>query len=96
MANIRGKDQTFVGFWCEDSFLEKIENSRGATPRSQYVRDAVAELLKTEGYIISEAEKSPPSRTGKGGPLRKSPLHKHSNSKPLSAEQQMAKKSAGQ
>ena len=68
MANQRAAGQTFVGFWADESFFEKINAARGATPRSQWVRDVIGEELKRAGYAVSAVEKSAPDRAGKGGP----------------------------
>lgn len=70
MANQRAPGQTLVGFWAEEALTEKIDEARGGTPRSQWLRDAIAEFLIMQGFKITTREKSAPDRKGKGGPAK--------------------------
>ena len=61
MANKRAKDQVFVGIWISDVLADKIEQARGGVARSQFLRDAVADLLASKGYSVG-SEKNAPNR----------------------------------
>ena len=62
MANQRAADQVFIGIWVSATVAQKIELARGGTPRSQWLRDAIAELLREKGFPTSVEEVSAPSR----------------------------------
>jgi len=62
MANQRAADQVFIGIWISASLGQKIESARKGTPRSQWVRDAIAALLRSEGFEVSDSESSAPAR----------------------------------
>jgi len=69
VANQRAEGQTFIGFWADRDLVAKIDEARGNNyPRSQFVRDSVAEYLRKRGYPVPDFQKSAPDRTGKGGP----------------------------
>ena len=72
MAHPRTTKQVFIGFWVNESIVEKIEKDRGTVPRSTFLRDALADYLRSKGHIIEDEEIAPPDRAGKGGPKRKS------------------------
>jgi hypothetical protein len=61
VANQRASDQVFVGIWISEALAEKIESARDGVPRSQFMRDAIAEFLRQKGFPVGE-EKNPPSR----------------------------------
>ena len=63
MANQRASDQVFIGIWVKASIAKKIEIERGGTPRSQWVRDAIGDILRSRGHKITVEEISAPSRT---------------------------------
>jgi hypothetical protein len=54
--------------------LNATEKCRGRVSRSQWLRDAILEKLKREGFEISEEAALAPDRSGKGGPRPKSPV----------------------
>ena len=62
MANQRAADQVFIGIWISASLGQKIEANRKGIPRSQWVREAIAELLRSKGIEVSANESSAPSR----------------------------------
>lgn len=81
MANQRGKNQTLVGFWAESSFADKIDSIRGVTPRSQFLREALAEYLQRRNIKVDTREIAAPDRLGKGNAKKKIhyPPHKPSH-----------------
>ena len=62
MPNQRSADQEFVGIWVSNALADRINEARGGMPRSQWMRDAIAEKLKRSGMSVDEAEKSAPDR----------------------------------
>ena len=62
MANQRAADQVFIGIWVSATVAQKIELARGGTPRSQWLRDAIAELLRVKGCETTVEEVSAPNR----------------------------------
>ena len=61
-----------VGLWCDHEFLAKIDEARGETTRSQFLRDTLSEKLASLGYHIPREKTIAPDRAGKGGPNSKS------------------------
>lgn len=57
-----------IGSWCEQSFVDKIDEGRGTISRSQFCRDALAEKLDRMGIVVPIQEVYSPDRAGKGGP----------------------------
>lgn len=62
MVNQRAEGQEFIGIWVTSTVAQKIELARGTTPRSQWLRDAIAELLRAKGFEVTIDEISAPSR----------------------------------
>jgi hypothetical protein len=61
VANQRASDQVFVGIWISSSLAGKLEARRNGVPRSQFVRDALADYLG----IPNSPEKNAPDRVKK-------------------------------
>jgi len=59
-----------VGFQCDPAL--KAEIVAAATPAtvSQYLRSALVEKLRADGFPVSDSLAEAPSRLGKGGPKR--------------------------
>ena len=72
MANQRSVNQRFIGTWCEDAFVAKIEAARLklGLSLSQFCLSALADRLRALGYEIPESILQPPDRAGKGGPTK--------------------------
>jgi hypothetical protein len=70
MANQRAAGQTMVGFWADEDFTAKIDAARGGVPRSQWLRDVIAEHLVQRGFRVTSEETRAPDRKGKGGPRK--------------------------
>jgi hypothetical protein len=58
MANQRAPDQEFIGIWVSNSLAEKIDSIKDGKTRSQWVREAIADLLIEEGIDVSKYEKN--------------------------------------
>lgn len=54
MPNQRRSGQTFVGFQSDDDFVKMLDSARGRNSRSLFIREAVAEKLRTLGQVVSE------------------------------------------
>jgi hypothetical protein len=70
MSGVRAAGQTLIGCWCKLSLVEKIDHQRGDLSRSQFARDAIGELLKSQGIEIETGETQAPDRKGKGRPKK--------------------------
>lgn len=62
MANQRAADQVFLGIWISASLAQKIETARKGVARSQWVRDAIADLLRAKGIEVQDIESAAPNR----------------------------------
>lgn len=101
---MRGNGQSFVGFWADEKFCEKLDEARGRRARSQFLRDALAEYLRRRGFKVEEGELLAPDRMGKGGPkIVYAPrpdegvvLNEPANSKGPSAAEEIAFAHAGE
>lgn len=60
MVTNRSKGQTMIGCWCDESFVEKIDNARGGINRSQFCRDALTEKLQGMGIKVDMFERYAP------------------------------------
>ena len=56
MANQRAADQIFIGVWIKHSLADKIERARRG-PRSQFVRDALADFCAAHGVPLEREER---------------------------------------
>jgi hypothetical protein len=70
MANQRADDQVFIGLWVSKSLATKVDSVRkkedaAEKSRSQWIRDAIADLLKDEGVLVSKVEKAGRDRVRK-------------------------------
>jgi len=67
MPNKRASGQSLVGCHVDESFLREIDEARGGKSRSDFLREALFELLKKQGHELPDRLKYGPDRTGKGG-----------------------------
>ena len=76
-----------VGCWVNLDFLKEIDEARGETGRSQFVRDALQEKLETKGVMVLREKVIAPDRAGKGGPVsyRKKPSGGRSDKRDISS-----------
>ena len=74
MPNARSKGQTLIGCWCDEEFVDKIDDARGITSRSQFARDALVAKLKSMGIHVPVEKTKAPDRAGKGGPRKRAGL----------------------
>jgi len=91
---MRAADQVFVGIWISDVLADKIEQARGSTPRSQFFRDAVAELLASKGFPVGD-EKNAPDRVKSKYPAHRSQsvvMNEKPSSKPAAGHKRLLKK----
>ena len=55
-----------MGFQSDEDFVEKMDKARGRDPRSLFIRQAVAEKLRTLGIEVSEDLVFAPDRAASG------------------------------
>lgn len=67
MPGRRADGQTLVSFPLKEDFLQKLEDARGHTNRSEFVRQAIREKLLRMGVAVPEGDVASPDRAGKGG-----------------------------
>ena len=58
MTSKRSDGQTFLGCWCADELVRRIDSVRKGS-MSQFVRDAIHERLIREGLIVPPSEARP-------------------------------------
>lgn len=68
MANQRAEGQVLIGFWANAELVTKIDKARGTLGRSQFLREAVAGMLRGKGIKVQSKVVAAPDRSGKGGP----------------------------
>lgn len=64
MPNQRRKGQTFIGVQIDEMLLKDIDRARGHMGRSQFLREAIAEKLRSEGVRVPDKIIYPPDRAG--------------------------------
>ena len=57
-----------LGFYADLALADKVDEARGSTVRSQFLREAVVEYMEKRGFPVPEELKNAPDRAGKGGP----------------------------
>jgi len=62
MPNVRGKNQTLISCPMDAGLLEELDGARGHTTRSQFLRTAIVEKLRSMGLKINEDLVFPPDR----------------------------------
>ena len=60
--------QKMIGVRVDDDLLAEIDRVRGSMSRSDFVRRATFEALKSAGSELPQSIILPPDRAGKGGP----------------------------
>lgn len=68
MPNQRANGQTLIGCHVDANFAAEIDRARNGKSRSDFLREALFEHLKSLGYSLPETAKYAPDRAGKGGP----------------------------
>jgi hypothetical protein len=68
MPNQRASGQTLIGCHVDANFAAEIDRARNGKSRSDFLREALFEHLKSLGYRLPETIKYAPDRAGKGGP----------------------------
>ena len=64
----RGKDQRLLNLWMKEQFIREIDAAvevSGAAGRSQFIRDAIAEKMRSIGVDVPDSLKGSPSRAPK-------------------------------
>jgi hypothetical protein len=64
MPNKRKAGQTFIGCQADEELKRDIDMARGRRDRSLYIREAIAEKLRNDGFKVSEDLVYPPDRAG--------------------------------
>lgn len=62
MANQRRPGQTFIGCQVDEKLLWAVERGRGRKDRSLFVREAIAEKLRSLGIRVPDELVYPPDR----------------------------------
>ena len=71
----RSKGQKTITVSLSEKLLAAVDDARKDRSRSEYTREALAELLEAEGIVLPESVLDAPSRQGKGGqPTHKKPV----------------------
>jgi len=83
-----------VGCHVDAEFLAEIDRARGGKSRSDFLREAIYNYLRSLGYKVPESLKYAPDRTGKGGRPRKAISSKQSIIAVPTPERRPAKKVA--
>jgi len=71
MPNQRAEGQKLINVPMKIKLIEELDaaaKDSGYEDRSKFIRDAIKEKLKRDGYHVSDDLFEPPSRFGKGGP----------------------------
>ena len=63
-----------IGVRVDDDFLAEIDRVRGSMSRSDFVRRAAFEALKSAGSMLPESVTASPDRAGKGGRPKQTPV----------------------
>jgi hypothetical protein len=65
MPNVRGANQTLISCPMDADLLSEIDGKRGRKSRSQFIREALAEKLKSLGIAVPDSLIYPPDRVSK-------------------------------
>ncbi len=64
----RTNTQKLLTLHVSETLFAAAERCRKGRPRSQWLREAIAEKLQREGIPVPDEAVLPPDRAGKGGP----------------------------
>lgn len=67
----RTNSQKLITLHVDAALFDAVEQCRGRVSRSQWLRDAILEKLKSQGIELPEEVALAPDRSGKGGPRPK-------------------------
>ena len=70
MPGQHNEDTKLLGFYADLKLAAKVDEARGDTARSQFLREAVVEYMSSRGVEVPSHLKNAPDRTGKGGPKK--------------------------
>jgi hypothetical protein len=70
MPGGHNENTKLLGFFADKELLAKVDEARGGKVRSQFLREATVEYMAAHGVKVPENLKHPPSRAGKGGPIK--------------------------
>jgi hypothetical protein len=63
MPNQRAKDQVMIAFALDEALANGLDAARGGLSRSQFIREAIGNLLRGMGYAVPEKATHAPDRT---------------------------------
>ena len=69
MPNKRSSGQKLIGFWADETYADAIDAARGSKPKSEFLRDAMAEYLSGK-VDMTHVKTTAPDRAGVGRPKK--------------------------